>query len=155
MPDRASEGLLEQSSGSVNRERTFMRGPSPLLISAAATTTALTDANVADIPRSGCPGATDFRCSGPFWPARQVSNADQAWAAARWHDQSMTAAADTFTRFLDVLTETLDDHAAPPASWLRGRTYPGSTSIAWSPRRRASRPPRCDDGSCSSVPPIS
>src|SRR5215813_8917261 len=28
----------------------------------------------------------------------------------------MTAAADAFTRFLDVLTDTLDDHEAPAAS---------------------------------------
>jgi AraC-like DNA-binding protein len=42
----------------------------------------------------------------------QMSNDDQARAAGRWHDRAMTATADAFARFLDVLTDTLDDHAA-------------------------------------------
>ena len=41
---------------------------------------------------------------------------DQAGAAGRWHDRGMTATADVFASFLDVLADTLDDHEAPPAS---------------------------------------
>lgn len=41
-----------------------------------------------------------------------MSKDDQARTGARWHDRRMTATADAFTRFLDVLTDTLDDHEA-------------------------------------------
>src|SRR5690348_14748982 len=49
-------------------------------------------------------------------PVRQMSNDDQARTATRWHDRGMTATTDAFIRFLDVLTDTLDDHAASARS---------------------------------------
>src|SRR5215469_6867857 len=106
MPDRARERLLEQSSGSMNRESTF-------------TSMALPSAHPAGpVGPAGHLARDAARRPRPAQPNIGVSNMrkdDQAAPAARWHHRGMNATTDAFARFVDVLAEALDSHDPPAA----------------------------------------
>jgi hypothetical protein len=67
MPDRASKELLEQSVGSVDRERTFMREPSSPLISAAVCR-GRAELSMPCLPMSGLPDTGQPMLGLPMWP---------------------------------------------------------------------------------------
>jgi AraC family transcriptional regulator len=48
----------------------------------------------------------------PSWAARRCATAIKHGARLAWHDRHMSAAADTFASFLEILARTMDDHGA-------------------------------------------